>query len=27
MDIFRKEADGHWRIIRYIAYEEEGRAR
>ncbi len=24
MDIFRKEADGRWCIIRYIAYEEEG---
>ena len=27
LDIFRKEADVKWRIIRYIAYEEEGRAR
>lgn len=27
MDIFRKEADGHWRIIRFMAYEEEGPAR
>ncbi len=24
MDVFRKEADGRWRIIRYLAYEEEG---
>lgn len=23
MDIFRREADGQWRIIRYMAYEEE----
>lgn len=23
MDVFRKEADGKWRIIRYLAYEEE----
>jgi len=23
MDIFRKETDGKWRIIRYIAYDEE----
>ncbi|SDB48288.1 YybH family protein [Bauldia litoralis] len=23
MDIFRREADGKWRIIRYLAYEEE----
>jgi ketosteroid isomerase-like protein len=22
IDIFRRQADGHWRIIRYIAYEE-----
>jgi ketosteroid isomerase-like protein len=22
IDIFRKQPDGHWRIIRYIAYEE-----
>jgi ketosteroid isomerase-like protein len=23
MDVFRKEADGKWRIIRYLSYEEE----
>jgi ketosteroid isomerase-like protein len=23
MDVFRKEADGKWRIVRYMAYEEE----
>jgi uncharacterized protein (TIGR02246 family) len=23
MDIFRREADGKWRIVRYMAYEEE----
>jgi uncharacterized protein (TIGR02246 family) len=23
MDVFRKEADGKWRIVRYLAYEEE----
>ena len=23
MDVFRREADGKWRIIRYLAYEEE----
>ncbi len=23
MDVFRKEADGQWRIIRYLSYEEE----
>jgi steroid delta-isomerase len=23
IDIFRKEADGKWRIVRYLAYEEE----
>ena len=23
MDVFRKEADGKWRIIRYLAYEDE----
>lgn len=23
VDIFRKEGDGRWRIIRYIAYEED----
>jgi uncharacterized protein (TIGR02246 family) len=23
MDVFRKEPDGRWRIIRYLAYEEE----
>jgi steroid delta-isomerase len=22
MDVFRREADGKWRIIRYLAYEE-----
>jgi hypothetical protein len=22
MDVFRKEADGKWRIVRYVAYEE-----
>ncbi|MBZ9934771.1 nuclear transport factor 2 family protein [Mesorhizobium sp. BR1-1-16] len=27
MDIFRKETDGQWRIIRFMAYEEEGPAR
>ena len=24
IDVFRKEADGKWRIIRYLSYEEEG---
>lgn len=23
MDVFRKEADGQWRIVRYLSYEEE----
>ena len=23
MDVFRKEADGRWRIVRYLSYEEE----
>ena len=22
LDVFRKEADGHWRIVRYMAYEQ-----
>ena len=26
MDIFRKEADGAWRIIRFMAYDEDGPA-
>jgi len=24
IDVFRKEADGRWRIIRYLSYEDEG---